>query len=233
MTDDWFEADTWPLEAAIAWLLYGDRRLCGPAAALACERREHPSRKLPTLAMRLLINEGLAATVEAKNGSPYRSNMRTGWAPGARAEHPFTRALKSAATVMVGRPAAGRCDDGQRVSIPPKIWRSARLVDDRQRGLTLVIEGPKETRTWRDIDVPAAPFRSFRTKRGRRPAGITTGVTGEGVKNIERLKTKYRHQKIRWGQENRERPISRSEGYSRSFLKRRAEGVNPRSQSYS
>jgi hypothetical protein len=212
MKDDWFEADTWPLEAAIAWLLYGDMRLCGAAAALAFERREHPSRKLPTLAMRLLINEGLAATVEAKDGSLYRADMRTNWAPGAKADHPFTRALKSGAIVMSSRPATGRCDDGQRTSISPKIWRSARLVDDRQRGLTLVIEGPKDTHIWRDIDVPAAPFRSFRMKRGRRPAGVTTGVTGESTKNIERWQTKYRRQKIRWGQEPAKLPRGRPKG---------------------
>jgi hypothetical protein len=44
VSDDWFETDRWPLEVAIAWLLYGDKKLSAPAAELAFARRQDPNR---------------------------------------------------------------------------------------------------------------------------------------------------------------------------------------------
>jgi hypothetical protein len=196
MTEDWFEADTWPLEAAIAWLLYGDKSLCGSVAASALERRQNPSAKMPRLGIRLAVNEGLAATWEVHPGALYRPGLRKGWVSQKQtAASLFDLGVRMAANMMRGRRATGCPGDGARSDIPPRLWKISELIDHRS-GFML---REKSGTTWRFIDVPAAPFRSLSAKRGRRPLGVSGQSPGGSMKTEERLRTKARHQNTLWG----------------------------------
>jgi hypothetical protein len=204
VTDIW-DAEQWPLEAAVAWVLYGDKRLFAEVAAIAFQRRSDPSLKLATLANRLLIYQGQAAVLEAVDGSLYRKEMRKGWTTGivsANGAHPITQGIKRVAKVMVGRPATGCPGAAQRMPIPEDLWKSAAIVDHRQSGLILRVAGEPIGATWRYIDVTAAPFQlEFRAKRGRRPAGIGDGarLPRKGKKTKQRLRTQQKQRAEGWG----------------------------------
>jgi hypothetical protein len=127
MTDDWFEADTWPLEAAIVWLLCGDKRLSGIEATRSLRRRRHQSSQAQAFRARLDKNEKQAARFEVHRWSLYRAEIRD--ASGGPGAHPIDQAIKQALSILRGvRPATGCCGKSpERTPIPPKTWKLARL----------------------------------------------------------------------------------------------------------
>jgi hypothetical protein len=203
---DWFDADTWPLEAAIAWLLYGDKRLVANEA----RRPDRPSSKSLTFRARLLENEKAAARYEVYSGSLYRATLRDGWSLGASGvPHPVDRAIKQALSILrTVRAATGVCSNGtQRTPIPPKVWKLSRLIDDPRLGL--ILHTARGGVAWRCIDVPAARFRAFRAKRGRRPEGLVGSKRpGSSITTLERIQRNERRMGLAFG-EKRGRPRSR------------------------
>ena len=181
MRNDWFEADTWPLEAAIAWLLYGDKRLSGSEATKALgRRRDHASKPL-TFRAHLLERDKKVARCEVSPGSLYRAEMRDALS----AQHRINRAIKQVLSILRSvRPATGS-NGTQRTPISPKLWKLARLVDDQRLGL--ILRTARESTAWRHIDVPAAPFRRYPAKRGRRPLGLGPKAPGGSIKTSERI----------------------------------------------
>jgi hypothetical protein len=137
--------------------------------------------------MWFVVREELARGLEAVDGAIYRLEFQEGWTPGMCDAHPIKRAMEKTAGIMVGKPASGCFGGLARTAIPGKLWRSAVIVDDRQHGLILRLSTGE---AWRDIDVPAAPFRALGAKRGRRPAGLSEGVhlPRTEMKTIERLR---------------------------------------------
>jgi hypothetical protein len=190
----WFDAATWPLEAAVIWIATGDRRLSEAACNFAMGRRDRPDEKRPTLGMWLILREGLARTFEAVDGSLYRSELREGWIAGLPGQHhPVDRAISCVCQMMLGKPATARqVTSSQRTPIPARLWQSAVLVDHRKRGLILRLPTEPDDAAWEQIDVPAAPFRTVKAKRGRHPAGLSDRPRAieYSVKNDERLKRK-------------------------------------------
>jgi len=199
-----WDADHWPLEAAIAWILYGDKQLFETVAAIALQRRAHPLLTLPTLSHRLLVNEGLAAGPEAVDGSLYRERMRRDWTPGdicGDAEHPIRRAFARAEKMLRKIPSWGCRGLSRRAPIPPEDRKSAIIMDDRRLGLTLRAPEQTDDFAWRHIDVPAMPFRALGAKRGRRPAGLgdSARLTHQGDKTIQRKRTQQKQRAERRG----------------------------------
>jgi hypothetical protein len=186
---DWFDADTWPLEAAIAWLLYGDKRLSG----IEARRRHRPSSKSITFRTRLVGYEEAAARCEVHSGSLYRAEIRDALRSSTSgAPHPIDQTIKHALSILRRvRPAMGSSGNGtQRTPIPPKIWKLRHLVDDPRLGL--ILRAARDGTAWRHVDVPAAPFRGFRAKRGRRPLGLGSKRPGGSIKTSERLQRNER-----------------------------------------
>jgi hypothetical protein len=200
-----FDTDRWPLEMAVTWLACGDRQTSIKAAALAAERREFPTRRLPTLGSWLVVHGGLAQRLEAVDGAFYRKERREGWVPGLTGSgtHPISSAIKETARQMTAAniKATGCQGNSPRSRIPRQAWKSASIVDDRKLGL--ILKAPKELPevAWRQIDVSAEPFKRHGAKRGRRPAGLSDGARSPrlGVKTNERLRTKENLRKEQQG----------------------------------
>lgn len=193
VTKTWFDAATWPLEAAVVWLATGSRQLSKAAGQLALKRRDCPNQKLPSLGHWLVVREGLARELEFVNGALYRADVRQGWRPGLPGQHhPFDKALVATCQLLRGKHATGRRGTSRREFIPGAVWRSALLVDDRKRGLFAQLLRVPDELAWQHVDVPAAVFRGLKAKRGRRPAGLSGSprVVLYGEKTAERLKRK-------------------------------------------
>ena len=165
---DAFAADWWPLEMAVTWLACGDRQTSIKAVTLAAERREFPTRRLPTLGAWLVVRGGLAQSLEAVDGAFYRKETREGWSPGiigSGVAHPIDRAFKETARLMAAANfSATGCRGGSRRSlIPWQAWKSASIVDDRKLGLILKAPNELPAAAWRQIDV-ATPPRGVRSE---------------------------------------------------------------------
>jgi len=152
---------------AIAWLATGRKQIALQAANLAEDRRR--GLKCPTFGTWMMTREGRAGLYDTVDGSLYRAEARENWVPDQT--HPIEWAKKETVRLMVGKPATGHCSGPGREAIPPSAWRSATIIDDRSAGLVVCA---RDGREWRDIEVPAAPFRSgkFGAKRGRLPTGL-------------------------------------------------------------
>jgi hypothetical protein len=168
-----YAADRWPLEMAVAWIATGNKQIAAKAAVFLAEERRR-GLKSPTFGNWMIAREGLSASYDTVDRALYRAEARTG------RMHPIKWAMKEATRLMIGKPATGCCRGSERDPIPASAWRSASLIDDRRKGLVLHPRGGCE---WREIEVPAAPFRAskFRPKRGRMPAGI-------GVQDLSMLR---------------------------------------------
>jgi hypothetical protein len=190
----WFDAATWPLEAAIVWIATGNRRLSGAAYNFALEWRRKPEGRRPRLGIWLMIPQGLAFEFEAVDGAMYRPELRQGWVAEKLKQddpHPLDRAISCLCQMMSGKPATGlRGTSSQRTPIPARLWKSAEVVDDRKHGL--ILRSLSDDMGWEQINVPAAPFRAVKAKRGRHPAGLSDRprAISYSVKNDERLKRK-------------------------------------------
>jgi hypothetical protein len=190
-----FDADWWSLEMAVTWIAC-DRQTTIKVAALAAERREFPTRRLPTLGAWLVVHGGLAQRLEAVDGAFYRKERREGWAPGLTGSgtHPISSAIEKTALMMAAPnfSAMGCRGNSPRSRIPWQAWKSAAIMDDRKLGLILKAPNELPAAAWRNIDVRAEPFKRHGAKRGRRPAGLSDGARSlrPGVKTKERLLTK-------------------------------------------
>lgn len=156
-----FWRDTWPIEMAIAWVAIGDKKTAVQMALFAWRRRKYPDRRWSTLGMRLAIPGGLADQFGTVRHTMYRTEMRG-------PQHPIIEALRRVASMMKGKPATA-LRHSRREQLPSAFWAHAVLQDDRPHGVTLACGGAQR---WRNIDVPAAPFRTLKAKRGRRPVSL-------------------------------------------------------------
>ena len=202
MSKAWFDAATWPIEAAIVWVATGNRSLVLEAVRLALQRRDASHQRLPTLGHWLVAREGLVRERESVAGALYREELREGWTPGVLGQrHPFDRALARTRQMLIDKPAKGQRGASQRESIPGEWWKSAILVDDRKRGVIARSSRRPDDVCWQHIDVPAAVFRALKGKRGRRAAGLSTSprATFPSNKTVERLRHKKLLADAEWG----------------------------------
>jgi hypothetical protein len=192
-----FDTDWWPLETAVTWLACGDTQTSVKAGALAAERREFPTRRLPTLGQWLVVHGGLAQRLEAVDGAFYRKERREAWAPGLTGSlgaHPIISAIKETVRRMTAANinATGCHGNSPRSRIPRQAWKSSAILDDRKLGLILKAPNELPAAAWRQINVRAEPLKRLGAKRGRRAAGLSEGarLPRLGAKTKERLLTK-------------------------------------------
>jgi hypothetical protein len=108
--EPFYNPSWWPIEVAIVWVATGDPALCQRTADFVTDRRARPGARLPTLAIWLMVPEGVSTLYEATPGAIYRKRIRKDWKPGDAGPHPLDRAFAETAKILRGsiRDISGR-----------------------------------------------------------------------------------------------------------------------------
>lgn len=186
-----FDDEFWPLAAAIAWVLTGDRR----TTEFVAEDADGFS-----LGTYFAVTEGAA--------SPY--SVVKPWRREAQREtRPFSWALAEAAKVLSASPtpARGRPSDSEaRVEIPRGFWRLGRIIEatskGRKSGLSSLLGVSANQLRWTHIEVPSAPFRrSWRAKAGVKVVGtVRRPASAADVRAVEIIRGRWDARTGRWAE---------------------------------